>query len=370
MDRTIRRAHLPIIPTLAAMFLSISGCGGGSDPESGAAAAPAGPAAGSARSEPGGDRASGTQEAAAQAPVLVQPQAVDFGVVDPGTLLSTVVRMVNVSDRPQRIVKAQPSCTCTTLDLDGRVIPPRGSIEVPVEMQTNRAVGNKQAIVQVVFEGYSRFTTIDLKAEAAWGVRTQPLYLGVRERPDQPEVRKGVINLQSRDGRPFNVISANGEPPVFVGFDPASDDPRASYTISYDLSGYGCEDLPPYYVIRTDHPKAELFDMRVRHDPCTRLRPMINMEDFRSSLGVVSPGEQLTVPLVFKKPRANILSATSLDPVLETRIVERVPDGQNIKVEILTVISPDATEGLFQVPIRFTDGQRTVDHTFYGWVEG
>ena len=78
----------------------------------------------------------------------------------------------------------------------------------------------------------------------------------------------------------------------------------------------------------------------------------------------------MTVPLVFKKPRANILSATSLDPVLETRIVERVPDGQNIKVEILTVISPDATEGLFQVPIRFTDGQRTVDHTFYGWVEG
>ena len=190
MDRTIRRAHLPLIPTLAAMFLSISGCGGGSDPEDGAAAAPAGPAAGSARSEPGGDRASGTQEAAAQAPVLVQPQAVDFGVVDPGTLLSTVVRMVNVSDRPQRIVKAQPSCTCTTLDLDGRVIPPRGSIEVPVEMQTNRAVGNKQAIVQVVFEGYSRFTTIDLKAEAAWGVRTQPLYLGVRGTTDQPEVRR------------------------------------------------------------------------------------------------------------------------------------------------------------------------------------
>ena len=304
-----------------------------------------------------------------QAPLMVQPAVVDFGVVDPGTLLDTVVTLANISNAPLRILNAQPSCTCTTLDLENTVIPARSSIEVPISMQTNRAVGLKMALVQLRIEGYGRFTTIDLKAETAWAVRTQPLYLGVRERADQPERRQGTIVLQSLDRRPFQILSTNGQEPEFIDFDPNADKPRANYTIKYDLSMYGCEDLPPYYIIRTDHPKAELFDMRVRHDPCTRITPKINMEDFRSSLGVVKPGEQLSVPLVFKKPRANIVSATSTDPMLDTRIIERVPDGKNIKVQVLTTVSPDAPEGLFQIPIQFTDGSNTVEHMFYGWVE-
>ena len=328
----------------------------------------ASPAANPPRSSP--ETTSGTSlPGAGQAPLIVQPALVDFGVVDPGTMLETVVSLANISNGPLRILNAQPSCTCTTLDLDNTVIPARSSIEVPISMQTNRAVGLKKALVQLRIEGFGRFTTIDLKAETAWAVRTQPLYLGVRERADQPERREGTIMLQSLDGRPFRVLSTNGGPPEFIGFDPAADQPRSRYTIGYDLSMYGCEDLPPYYIIRTDHPKAELFDMRVRHDPCTRIAPRINMEDFRSSLGVVEPGEQLSIPLVFKKPRANIVSATSTDPILDTRIVERVPDGKNIKVQVLTTVSPDAPDGLFQIPIEFTDGTNTVEHTFYGWVE-
>ena len=310
-----------------------------------------------------------TTPGAEKAPLMVQPPLVDFGVVDPGTLLETVVTLANISDRPLRILNAQPSCTCTTLDLDNTIIPARSSLEVPISMQTNRAVGLKKAIVQLRIDGYGRFTTIDLTAETAWAVRTQPLYLGVKERADQPERRTGTVILQSLDRAPFRVLSTNGQAPDFIGFDPDTDEPRPSYTIRYDLSMYGCEDLPPYYIIRTDHPKAELFDMRVRHDPCTRIMPRINMEDFRSSLGVVEPGEQMSVPLVFKKPRANIVSATSTDPILQTNIIDRVPDGKNIKVEVLATVSPDAPDGLFQIPIRFTDGSNTVEHMFYGWVE-
>ena len=365
MNSHSERPSLALTTIMTVVLLFATGCG--NEPPSGDTAEDGNPPA--ARSGVPAATSGNQPVGSGKAPLVIRPQLVDFGVVDPGTLLSTVVTLANPSNQPLRIVKAQPSCSCTTLDLDGKVIPGGGSIEVPVEMQTNRAVGNKKAIVQIMVEGYSRFTTIDLKAEAAWGVRTQPLYLGVREKPELPEVRTGVVNLQSRDGRPFSIISTNGTAPEFVDFDPETQSPRTSYDIRYDLSGYGCEDLPPYYIIRTDHPQAELFDMRVRHDPCTRVRPMINMEDFRSSLGVVAPGEQMTVPLVFKKPRANILSATSLDPVVETRIVERIQDGSNLKVEILTTISPDAPEGLFQIPVRFTDGQRSVDHVFYGWVQ-
>ena len=306
---------------------------------------------------------------AGPAPIMVQPPVVRFGVVDPGSTLTTVVTLANGSDRPLRILKAQPSCTCTTLDLDNTIIPARSSIEVPIDMETNRAVGLKKAIVQLAIEGYQQFTTIELQAETAWGVRTTPLYLGVRERANQPERRLGTINLESLDQQPFQVLSTNGMPPEFIGFDPAKDAPRARYTIRYDLSMYGCDDLPPFYIIRTDHPKAQLFDMRVRHDPCTRILPRINMEDFRSSLGIVSPGAQITVPLVFKKPKADIISATSMNPMLQTTIVERIRDGQNMKVRVLTTVAPDAPEGLFLVPIQFTDGTRTVEHTFYGWVE-
>ena len=336
-------------------------------PTRGAAPAPTG-AQNAGQKTPAGT-ASNNAPGAGQAPLMVEPPLVDFGVVDPGTLLDTVVTLANISNAPLRILNAQPSCTCTTLDLDNTVIPARSSIEVPISMQTNRAVGVKKALVQLRIEGYGRFTTIDLKAETAWAVRTQPLYLGVRERADQPERRQGTIILQSLDRRPFQVLSTNGGAPDFLGFDPTTDTPRSNYTIRYDLSMYGCEDLPPYYIIRTDHPKAELFDMRVRHDPCTRITPRINMEDFRSSLGIVQPGEQISVPLVFKKPRADIVSARSTNPILDTRIVERVRDGKNIKVQVLTTVAPDAPEGLFQIPILFTDGTNTVEHMFYGWVE-
>ena len=357
----------------------LQSCGDSSPPDADSTASASSPsnASSTTQSAPnnlGGQRtptgASNTpDQAAGQAPLMVQPPLVDFGVVDPGTLLETVVTLANISDAPLKILNAQPSCTCTTLDLDNTVIPARSSLEVPISMQTNRAVGLKKALVQLRIEGYGRFTTIDLKAETAWAVRTQPLYLGVRERADQPERRIGTFVLQSLDGAPFRVLSTNGQAPEFIGFDPDADEPRSNYTIRYDLSMYGCEDLPPYYIIRTDHPKAELFDMRVRHDPCTRILPRINMEDFRSSLGVVEPGEQISVPLVFKKPRANIVSAISTDPILETMIIDRVPDGKNIKVEVLTSVSQAAPEGLFQIPIRFTDGSNTVEHMFYGWVE-
>lgn len=359
---------LQILAGLIGSLLLISGC---SETSSKPGASPD-PSVADGGSKPSGSPAMespATTSGVRQAPLAVEPPVVQFDVVDPGTTLKTVVTLVNRSETPLRILQAQPSCTCTTLDLDNKVIPARGSIEVPIEMETNRAVGIKKAIVQLRIQGYGKFTTIDLRAETAWAVRTQPLYLGVRERAGQPERRVGTINLQSLDQKPFRVLSTNGSAPEFVGFDPASDATRSQYTIKYDLSMYGCDDLPPYYIIRTDHPKAELFDMRVRHDPCTRVTPKINMEDFRSSLGVVQPGEQVTVSLVFKKPRANIVSATSTSPLVETRIVERVRDGKNIKVQVMTTISPTAPDGLFQVPILFTDGTRTVEHLFYGWVE-
>ena len=364
----LQLCDLHILACLLGGLLLVSGCGETPSSPSPSSIPPAADV-GTKPSDSPRKETSTTNPGAGQAPLAVDPPVVQFGVVDPGTTLETVVTLANLSDAPLRILNAQPSCTCTTLDLDNTVIPARGSIQVPIEMETNRAVGIKKAIVQLRIEGFGKFTTIDLRAETAWAVRTQPLYLGVRERAGQPERRRGTVSLQSLDQRPFKVLSTNGSAPEFVGFDPASDAPRSRYTIKYDLSMYGCDDLPPYYIIRTDHPKAQLFDMRVRHDPCTKITPRINMEDFRSSLGVVQPGEQVAVSLVFKKPRADIVSATSTNPLLETRIVERVRDGKNIKVQVMTTISPTAPDGLFQVPILFTDGTRTVEHLFYGWVE-
>ena len=312
----------------------------------------------------------GGQVANAVPPIIATPSAVDFGLVKPGSTLETEVVLTNTSDRALRILKAQPSCTCTAVDMTNVVVPARSSVTMPITMTTNLAVGRKRAMVQLVIEGFPRFLTVNLDAENALAIRASPPHLSVKERPDQPERRAGEFLLESTDRRPFRVLSVLTEDPVFVDHDPTSQPPRNRYRLRYDFSDRSCEQMPPFLIIRTDHPEAPLMDLRVRHDPCTKIRTTMPMSDFRSNLGLMKPGEKTEFQVEFKKPRKPVMDAVLCDdPRATALLLDQTNDGTNLKVTAQVNLAPDIEEGLFQIPILFTDGNLTDMHLVYGWIQ-
>ena len=383
--RTRSRRSIDLLACPAACLLALFGSIGCDDssettPKTGDAgstrmeAAPSPPAGGGA---PGGSTgssqstaqgSSGQTPQAGYPPIVATPQMVDFGIVEPGSTLESDVTLVNTSDRPVRIMKAQPTCTCTTVDMTNVIIPARGSVQMPISMTTNRALGKKIARVQLIIEGYPRFLTVGLNAENALAIRAIPPYLPVKEKADQPDRRIGQFMIESVDKRPFRVLNVLTEQPVFLDFDPATDEPRNRYTLKYDLSGYGCEDLPRFLIIRTDHPKAPLMDLRIRHNPCTKIQTSMPMADFRSNLGLVKPGSSMEVQVEFKKPRRPVMaSVRSDDPRASARILDQTSDGTQLNVVVEVTFAPDLEEGLFQFPIIFSDGTLSDEHTIYGW---
>jgi hypothetical protein len=236
-------------------------------------------------------------------------------------------------------------------------------------MTTNRAVGKKIARVQLVVEGYPRFFTVGLDAENAWAIRAIPSHLSVKEKADQPERLTGQFMMESTDKQPFRILDVMGEAPRFLAFDPGSDDPRNRYTLKYDFTGLACEEMPKFVIVRTDHPNAPLIDVRVRHDPCTKISPAMPMADYRSNLGLVRPGTSMDMTLEFKKPRRpTMASVTSTDPRLVVALKDQVNDGKQLKVTTEVFFPADMEEGLFQVPIVFSDGTLSAEHVLYGWV--
>lgn len=310
----------------------------------------------------------GTTGVNAPPPLVATPATVDFGIVEPGSELEAEITLANTTDRPVRILRAQPSCTCTTVDMDGVVVPARGSVQMPLAMTTNRSVGRKIARVQLLIEGHPRPIVVGLDAENAWAVRAIPPHLAVRDRADQPERRVGTFALESTDQRPFRVLSVLGGAPDFVGFDPDVDEPRSRYELRYDFTGLDCASIPPFLIVHTDHPKAPLLDLRVRHDPCTKIQTAMPMADFRSNLGEVRTGQRIELPLLFKKPRRPVMtSVTCSDPGLRVRMIDQTSDGSELQVLSLVEITKDLPEGLFQIPITYSDGVSADEHLLYGW---
>ena len=124
-----------------------------------------------AQSKPVGKPMRAATAPAANAKVIAAPAGLDFGVVAPHTVLEGNFKLVNTSDKPLKVLGAQPSCQCTTIEITGKEIPAQvsgvpGVLEVPVTMKVS-ATGIKTAQVKVVVEGEPLPITLDLRAEVA-----------------------------------------------------------------------------------------------------------------------------------------------------------------------------------------------------------
>ena len=297
---------------------------------------------------------------AANAKVIAMPAGLDFGVVAPHTLLEGNFKLVNTSDKPLKILGAQPSCQCTTIDITGKEIPAQvggvpGMLEVPVTMKVS-ATGIKIAQVKVVVEGEPLPITLDLRAEVAYAVRLAIADAAGKMQPyvdaaEDASRLKGVAQVFSSDGKPFRVLSVQGAAPEFVNWNAASDAPLAKYEVRFALAGEPCGQVPKYLLVETDRADARMIDARVRHE-CTRISPALDIAEFRSNVGVIPTGGAGTFDIEIKKMGNNkIASVKSLDAQFSAQLVGQRADGSSLMVTILLTPGKDV-KGVFMTPVH------------------
>ena len=260
-------------------------------------------------------------------PIVADPPGVDFGIVEPGTLVSSTIKLINPFDRPVLIKQATPTCTCTTVDMAGKTIPAGGFIEMPMSMKTSRAVGKKFAQIALVFEGIPVPLAVKLDAETAYAVRANPTFVDALA----PERMKGFFEVVSNDATAFIVKTVDGRPAQTA--DGSVMKPATRQVVKYDLTASGLRTgVPPFLIVETDHPKCPVLDLRVRHET-TRISPALNFAEFRENIGLISNGSSVECEVELK--HAKLLRVDSIlanHKEFQATIVDQKSDGDSVLV--------------------------------------
>lgn len=299
-------------------------------------------------------------------PIKAEPSDVNFGIVEPGSTVSATIKIINPLDQDVTISAAKPSCTCTTVDMVGKVIPARGSIEMPMSMKTSHTPGTKTAVVNMAFKGVTQVMVVKIQAETAYAVRATPNFIDALA----PERMKGTFDLVSADGTPFSVKTVDGRPAATADGSPMK--PATKHTLRYDFSAPSalCQKflaVPPFLIVETDHPKCPVIDMRVRH-ATTRITPSFGFAEFRANCGAMSPKGTAEFELEIKHMgQARIAAVQSLVPTFQTQVVSQKPDGDSVLLTV-RVVDLGTTPGPFLFPCRFSGNGKTSDFWLFGTI--
>ena len=307
---------------------------------------------------------------------------VNFGVRQPGSMIEHEFTMRNPTAAPVTISVFKPTCECTSGDgVQGSVVPPGGSLQIPISFQLPNTTGTKRAAVNMVLSN-GQALRLALSAESSYAVRTVPIFIDAFT--NAADIT-GVVNLQSVDGRPFSVLSVDGKAPVMAN--PGAQSPQTSQQIRYDLRGYDCNQMPKWLLIETDHPDAALLDMRVRHE-CTKLqhqidpsyRPQINFDGWITNAGLVPVGGSGTFSVGIKNPpmrdgqggivygKTPITGLMSTSPDFKVELVSQKADDEKKRLVTARITPLTSQTGLFKVPVRFISGNRAQDLLVVGTV--
>lgn len=299
-------------------------------------------------------------------PITAEPSDVNFGIVEPGSTVSTTIKISNPLNQDVMILAAKPSCTCTTVDMAGKVIPAGGSIEMPMSMKTSHTPGTKTAVVNMAFKGLQQVMVLKIQAETAYAVRATPNFIDAL----MPERMQGSFELLSADGAPFTVKSVDGKPAMTADGSPMK--PATKHTIRYDFNTPSalCSKflaVPPFLIIETDHPKCPVLDLRVRH-ATTRITPAFGFAEFRANTGAMSPKSSMEFEVELKHMRdARITAVQSQVPTFQTQLVSQKPDGSSLLVKV-RVTDLGAPAGPFLFPCRFSGNGKTSDFWVFGTI--
>ena len=301
------------------------------------------------------------------ATIIVEPPLIKLGFIEPRSTITRTFRLINTSTKPVTIQSATPTCTCTTIEAQGKIIPPGQSLELPLTMKVAASTGIKSAAVTFTFAGGIAPVTIEMSGEIAYAVRGTTIdvtngamvpYINAFQDPSAPvgtpsAPLSGTATISSIDRSPFRINSVMGQLPAFVNFNPQQDAPRNNYLVSYDFSKIPCERMPPYLIIETDHPQAPVIDMRIRH-ACTKISPQLPFAEYRSNLGAVTTGKEQPFEFELKHSQGwKVISTTSKDPQFTVKLVGQRADADNAMISLMISVNASA-HGIVLAPVTLT----------------
>lgn len=239
-------------------------------------------------------------------PLATDPEnrIIDLGFVTPESKTPGTITLTNTSAEPIRIQRTTTTCHCTVAELAKDTLEPGESIALTATLEAGKYPGAQQKQVRVFVEGYAVPLQVYVVAEVAYGVRANPVFVDAFQR------KAGEIDFESTNGQAFRVLGVNGkalEAADFADFDPAKDEPRTRYTLKYDFTQVQDADLPPWWIVSTDHPKGALVDLRVINPA---IIPRLNgqepwrMAEDRVLLGAIRPGEAKEFSVTLKPNNA------------------------------------------------------------------
>ncbi len=310
-------------------------------------------------------------------PLRIEPGGFDFGMIGPKSVHAVNTTLYNTSAVPITIVKVSPSCACTLpQDLTGTVIPPGGSVPFSATFSAPTRPGVKNAYVQLVFSygGRQAHTKINLNGTITMPVRAEPPYVDALK-----GVTTGRTRVESVDGRPFRIISANGESPVYVdGFDPQTDQPRNAYEVQWNIpprTVENCQGMRLWWVIETDHPDCPILPMRVRHE-CTGLKadPDWRQRDWRfpeyiAQLGALHAGVPAEVDVdIVNENNVRIFAVRSGSSDADAELVSTSPKEGEITTYRVRLTPRRGFQGMLYVMVLFHSDTGSQDIAFIGRV--
>lgn len=298
--------------------------------------------------------------------LVITPAKYEFGDVGPASVHPATFELSNSGQSPITIESASPSCTCTTItDLAGTTIAPGQTVQLTAALESPKQPGEKSAKVFVRMVGVSQPLTVEISGNVTLPIRAEPAFADALKGKTN-----GTIRLSAIDGKPFSVLSSNGSRPAFVGYDPATDPPRAQYVVGWSIAGMSCESIPRWWVFETDRTGAPLVPCRVRNECTGSKRDMGRYQRhwiFGDQLldgGIVRAGAPFTVSvdLEYYNPReagaltqpawSRNLSASVADSNATVAVSNVTPiDDRNVKIQLQ--ITPKAGySGLLYLPVQ------------------
>lgn len=334
----------------------------------------------SAASTTGAPRPGASQQGAQQQPatVTVAPPTVNLGIVQPGSTNPAKFTLINTGRAPVSVQGAVPNCKCTNITpVQGKVIAPGGTLEVEAALAAPRVPGEKEAVVFFSFAGAAPVQA-KIKGEVRLPILATPPFVDALR-----EVTGGTLTLKSLDGKPFTVLQSGGVAPVFVGFDPAKDAPRAEYTLAWSLAGRTPEQMPLWWMVWTDRADCDAIPLRVRDEATGSKHDMERFKRFwivKESIVVAGRGSvgaphKAEVELEHYNPPKRgavenpawreVRAVKSLNPDLEAKFLAKRDagaDGAMLEVEF-TAKRAGPIEGLLE--IETATGKGTVPFAYF-----
>ena len=298
----------------------------------------------------------------------IAPAAIDFGLVAPASIHPARFVLRNKGAAPITVASVTTSCACTSTSfIDGVAIPPGGTLDLEAALVAPRQPQEKTSRVFLRIQNVEQPIVLQLRGDVTLPIKAAPAFADALKGKTS-----GAIKIESMDDVPFTVMSSNGAKPVFLGFDPAKDAPRSTYTLAWSIAGIGCEAIPRWWVFETDRADCPLVPCRVRNE-CTgstrdgsRFDRFWIFSDYLLDGGEVKAGEAFTlkVDLEHMNPRGRgavvapnwnkVLSAASQGAQAQATLESSAAVDSETTSITLRIVVDETYRGLLYVPVTVT----------------